>query len=271
MRVAGRAGLVQTTRMLLALIACTSTPGELLDETFTDDAGVEGKVALVVPSLGDSNDALGVLLFFSWDFGNSFYKEEAELHAKVAREHGLVVASMASPRTGTDDGCWWAPRVEDNAAFVDQFVRERLVSGLGVDPERVFTTGLSGGSDFAAAFHLHTGFRYGGGAVALCGGDVPRSNGGACDPEADPEEAPSPSDLSHSDLGRVRYDFAIVADDELLENSKEAAAYYEGLGFENVRHRVVEGAGHCGFTSGWEGLDVFAEGLDYVDSQAAQD
>ena len=137
-----------------------------------------------------------------------------------------------------------------------------------MDPERVFTTGLSGGSDFAAAFHFHTDFRYAGGAVALCGGDVPRLNGGSCEPEGDPAAAPAPTSLSQEALDQVRYDFAIVADDELRENSEEAAAYYQDLGFTSVRHRIVEGSGHCGYTSGWEGLDVMAEGLDYVDSAA---
>ena len=137
---------------------------------------------------------LGVLLFFTEDFGNSGYLEEASLHADVAKEHNLVLASMASPDAPGDAGCWWAPQVEDNAAYVDEFVQQRLVGDLGVDTERLFATGLSGGSDFAAAFHLHTDYRYGGGVVALCGGDIPRLNGGGCEPEANPDPAPAPTD-----------------------------------------------------------------------------
>jgi hypothetical protein len=248
--------------MLFLLLAACSSRSNVLDETFTSDDGTTASVALVMPE--GTSDPAGVLLFFTWDFGNSAYYEQAELHAEIAQEHGLIVASMASPRVSGDSGCWWAPQVQENAAYVDEFVQERLVDRHDVDTERIFTTGISGGSDFAAAFHLHTAYRYGGGVVALCGGDIPRLSGGSCEPESDPEPLLAPS-FTTGDIDRVRYDFAIVADDELRENSEAAAAYYTDLGFDHVRHRIVEGSGHCGFDSGWEGLDVFAEGMDYVD------
>ena len=250
---------------LLLLAACTTNAASVLDETFTSSNGLAANVALVVPDSPSDQPPLGVLLFFTEDFGNSGYLEQASLHADVAKEHNLVLASMASPDAPGDAGCWWAPQVEDNTTYVDEFVQQRLVGDVGADTERLFTTGLSGGSDFAAAFHLHTDYRYGGGVVALCGGDIPRLNGGGCEPEADPDPAPAPTDLTSADLDRVRYDFEIVADDFLLGHSEAAAAYYTDLGFSTVRHRIVDGSGHCGFESGWEGLDVFAEGMDYVD------
>lgn len=257
--------------MILFLLACASSKSgshgssDTLDETFTDSAGLSAKVALVLPEEEPDGAAPGVLLFFTWDFGNQEYFDQAELHAELAQEHGLIVASMASPKTPGDSGCWWAPRVEDNAAYVDEFVQARLVDELGIDTDRVFTTGLSGGSDFAAAFHFHTDYRYGGGAVALCGGDIPRLNGGGCEPDIDPEPALTPTDLSTDTLDAVRYDLSLTVDDFLREHAEAAAAYYDDLGFSHVRQRIVEGSGHCGFDSGWEGLDVFAEGLDYVD------
>ena len=244
-------------------MGCSSV--QIVDETFTSDSGLTAKVALVVPEQTNGSAPPGVLLFFTEDFGNNGYRKQARLHAEVAQAHGLLLVSMASPDAPGDEGCWWAPQVKDNAAYVDEFLQVRLIGDLGVDPNRVFTTGLSGGSDFAAAFHLHTGYRYSGGVVALCGGDIPRLNGGGCDPEKDPEPAPAPTGLSAADLSRVRYDFAITADDSLLPNSQAAAAFYTELGFTRVRHRIVEGSGHCGFESGWEGLDVLEEGMNYVD------
>ena len=253
--------------IVLLLVACTATKSQTVtDETFTSENGLSADVALVVPDDDESGaSASGVLLFFTWDFGNSEYLKQAKLHAEIAQEHNLIVASMASPKASGDSGCWWAPQVEDNAAYVEEFLKERLIGDLGVDTERVFTTGLSGGSDFAAAFHLHADYRYGGGAVALCGGDIPRLNGGGCEPESDPDPAPAPTDLSTADLDRVKYDFAITSDDSLREHSEAAAAFYTDLGFSHVRQRIADGSGHCGFDSGWEGLDVFAEGMDYVD------
>lgn len=254
--------------LALFLAACSSpssTSGTTLDETFTADNGLSAKVALVVPDSTSDGSAPGVLLFFTEDFGNSGYLDAAELRADIAQEHNLILASMASPAAPGDSGCWWAPQVEDNAAYADEFVQQRLVGELGADPERVFTTGLSGGSDFAAEFHFHTDYRYGGGVVALCGGDIPRLNGGGCEPDTNPDPAAAPTDFTAADLDRVRYNFTITSDDFLRDHSDAATAFYTNLGFTHVNQRIVDGSGHCGFDSGWDGLDVFADGLDEVD------
>lgn len=116
---------------ILTLLACSSARTETLEETFTDSAGLSGRIALVLPEEKEGASDPGVLFFFTGDFGDSEYVEE--------------------------------------------FLQKRLVGELGVDPERVFTTGLSGGSDFAAAFHFQADYHYRGGAVALCGGDVVRT------------------------------------------------------------------------------------------------
>lgn len=81
----------------------------------------------------------------------------------------------------------------ENWAYVEEFLQERLIDELSVSPDRVLTTGLSGGSDFAASFHFHTELRYDGGGGVLCGGDVPRLKGGVCEPTEDPEVAPAPT------------------------------------------------------------------------------
>lgn len=236
-----------------------------LDESFTSNTNATGDLRIIVPDDIADGD-YGVLMFFGWDGGDEYYLEEADLHEPLAAEHRLVTVSMATPLIdGSGSGCWWAPAVQDNAAFVAEFIEQRLIGELRVDPERVFLTGLSGGADFAAALPYHTDFTWGGGVVALCGGDIPRLNGGSCATEQDPEAAPAPTGLSDGVLSKVRYDFASTADDYLLENAEEAAAFYTGLGFERVRQRTVDGTGHCGFAEGWEGLDTLADGLDYVD------
>jgi hypothetical protein len=249
----------------LLLAACTSSSYDVLDETFTAENGLSANVAIVVPENTDSTRPLGALLYFSADFDNSEYVDQAELHAEVAAEHNLVLASMASPSAGDDSGCWWAPQGEDNTDYADEFLQERLIGELGASADRVFTTGLSGGAGFASSFHFFTDYQYSGGAVMLCGGDVPRLNGGGCEPQEDPEAAPAPTDLTAEVLSQVRYDFAITSDDFLLAYTEAGASFYEELGFSDVQHRIVDGSGHCGFDSGWEGLDVFAEGMDYVD------
>lgn len=261
--------------MLMILLGCAEPtaqeavevfdpPTGVLDEEFTDSAGALGKLRIIVPA-DIADGGYGVLLFFGWDGGNSYYQEEADLHEPLADAHRLVTVSLTTPTTDSNSGCWWAPAVQDNAAYVAEFVEQRLIEDLRIDPERIFLTGLSGGADFAAAFHYHSGFAWRGGSVALCGGDIPRLNGGNCDFEVDPEAAPIPKRIPPDALSGIRYDFATTESDYLLENAEEAAAWYADLGFTHVRQRTVAGSGHCGFAEGWEGLDTLADGLDYVD------
>lgn len=202
-------------------------------------------------------DADGALLFFPWDGGGAAYKDEARLHAALAAEHRLILVSMRQPA----GDCWWAPEGLDNVRVVDELLRAELIDARGIDPNRVFLTGLSGGADFASAFHFHTGYVYGGGVIARCGGDIPRTNGGDCAKEESPPPAP-PRPIP-AQRPRLRFDFILTADDPLLPASEAAAAFYADAGFE-VRHRVVPGSGHCGFAEGWEAMDSFAEGLRFV-------
>lgn len=263
--------------IVTCLLACTKKPANdtsqkdafapeagTFDESFTDSTGASGDLRIIVPD-DIAEGGYGALLFFSWDGGDKWYQEEADLHEPLAAEHRLVTVSLATPSTQGTDGCWWAPAVEDNVAYVAEFIQQRLIDELRVDPDRIFLTGLSGGSDFAAAFHFHTDYRWRGGSVALCGGDVPRLNGGNCAFETDPPAAPVPDLIPAGARSGIRYDFAITADDYLRENSEDAAAFYSDLGFTHVQHRIASGSDHCGFTEGWEGLDTLAEGLDYVD------
>lgn len=247
---------------MLLLLACA--PRHALPDrdsaTFTDADGTSGRYRLVVPDGVGEHGPPGALLFFHWDGGAPAYARQAAPRAELAAAHDLVVVSIQAPGRG----CWWSPDVSGYARWVDALVRERLVRDRGVDPGRIFLTGLSGGADFAATFPFHSGFAWGGGVVALCGGDVPRLDGGDCATEASPPAAPLPASLP--DPARaVRYDFALAAGDELLPASLAAAELWRGLGVTHVRHRVVPGEGHCGFADGFAGLRELAEGLDYVD------
>jgi poly(3-hydroxybutyrate) depolymerase len=253
----------------LLLGACTHAPAEParsatadVDATFTDDAGTTGRYRLIAP--GDV-ERPGVLLFFTPDFAGDGYAAHAERRAAIAAAHGLLAVAMANPDLPPGNGCWWTPSIAAYTRYVDQFVARVLVGRYHVDPDRVFLTGLSGGSDFAAEFPYQTGWRYRGGVVALCGGDVPRLDGGDCVDQKDPPAAPPPSDLDGAALDGVRYDFAIDPTDPLLAASRASAAFYRDAGFGRVTHRLVAGDGHCGFADGFDGLDELAAGLDLVD------
>jgi poly(3-hydroxybutyrate) depolymerase len=245
--------------MLLVLVACVGSAklhapaSRTIDGRFVDDRGLSGAYRLVLPR--GRAERPGVLVFFGWDGDGRAYRRMAGLLAPLADARNLVLVTLRNPGPSR---CWWAPTVEENVHWVDRLVTDVVMGPIGVDPGRVIAAGLSGGADFASAFHVHTGDRYGGGAVALCGGDVPRADGGDCDTEADPPvaaRAPRPD---------VRYFFALTADDPLLAHSLAAAAFYGGAG-ANVTHRVVAGEGHCGFVDGFEGLAELEAGLAVVD------
>ena len=123
----------------LLLLGCPKRPEPpvqgAIDASFTDDVGTTGRYTLIVPPTAGASP--GVLL--------------------------------ADPEDAGRDPCWWAPEVERNAHYVDRFITDVLIPTYAIDPNRVFLTGLSGGSDFAAAFPYHTGYRYGGGVVARWG------------------------------------------------------------------------------------------------------
>lgn len=249
---------------MILLFACapalTTGPAELprsevIDGIHTAPDGVSARYRMVLPDA----ELTGLLLFFPWDGAGWRYRRAANRRAALAAAHGLVLISVEAPE---NQDCWWAPAAVKNARYVDSLVQD-ILGRYGLDPERVFTTGLSGGADFAAAFFVHTGFRYGGGVVALCGGDLPRLDGGDCAAELDPPPAPIDQTSARAAAGRVRFDFAITADDPLFAGSARAAALYTDLGFE-TRHRVVSGSGHCGFDEGFDALEALSEGLNWV-------
>ncbi len=79
--------------LTLLFAACTSSGFDVLDETFTAENGLSADVAIVVPEETSSEKPLGALLFFSADFENSYYYDEATARG-VAR--GVRVACRLS-------------------------------------------------------------------------------------------------------------------------------------------------------------------------------
>jgi len=240
----------------------TTAPADLT-ATYTDADGTTGNYRLMVGAGVPASP--GVLLFFDGDFLGKRFAADAAARVDIAAAHGLLVVSMQNPDLPPGNGCWWAPEVEEYARYVDGFVSEVLVGQWGVDPSRVFLTGLSGGSDFSAAFGYHTGWRYGGGAVALCGGDVPRLDGGSCDESLDPPAAPDPDKIPAAALADYRYAYRIDATDPLYDYATASAAWYSDHGFAHVDLQVVAGSGHCGFVDGFDGIKQLEDGLDSVD------
>jgi hypothetical protein len=245
------------------LLALLSSPahGDPLDGVFEASDGLAGSYRLIVPE--GASGRLGLLLFFHADGDVEGFRAHADNLALRGEASRLAVAALSVPSAepapvAPAGGCWWAPRPQRNAAYVGEWIERVARSELGdaFDPSRVYFAGVSGGGDFAAALSLHLGFPYGGGAVALCGGDLPRADGGSCVAEPGPpllDPLPAAGDLPPGAADAFVYSFDLTHDDSLRPLAMAARDYYRELGFE-VLFGDPPGAGHCGFQEPLEQL-----------------
>lgn len=235
-----------------------------VDGVFSASNGLSGAYRLVVPDGAAGAQSLGLLLFFHADGDVEAFRTHADNLVERGEQSHLAVAALAVPGLGGNapaslaDECWWAPRAASNAQYVGEWIESVAAGALGqvLDQDRIYFVGVSGGADFASALPLQLGFRYGGGAVALCGGDLPRGDGGSCVEEPGPpllDPLPAPADLPAGAADAIVYSFDLTADDSLGIHAQAARDYYEDLGFK-VWYATPPGSGHCGFDGSLEAL-----------------
>jgi hypothetical protein len=213
------------------------TPGDFSGR-YTDSHGRLGRYVGWVP---EGVVRPGVLAFLHADDGGDNYAEWIDDATRaLAKAHNMIAISVQEP----DGSCWWAPRQEDNAHFFGDLVADLLIAARRVDPARVYLVGKSGGSFFASGVPALLGFPWGGAVVGLCGGDIPRRNGGNCSADTDPPVADVP--LFSATAPTVRYWFATTTGDEYRRYSMDAANTFRTAGAE-VTFRDVGSGGHCSF------------------------
>ncbi|HVH04700.1 MAG TPA: hypothetical protein VNE71_01730 [Myxococcota bacterium] len=250
--------------LLLLAAACAATVpahAATTDGVFAASNGLAGPYRLVVPDALTGSAPIGLLVYFHADGDVASFPTRANGLVPRGEASRLAVAALSVPRDDATDGtpptdpadqCWWAPRVERNAVYLDQWIQQvvRPVLGARFDGERVFFAGISGGADFAAAANVHLGFRYGGGAVAVCGGDLPRTDGGSCIADPAPplvEPLPGPADVPPGATDAYVYSFDVTKNDPLAELAAEARDLYDALGFPVWFHQPAGSGGHCEF------------------------
>jgi hypothetical protein len=240
------------------LPAAPARGAEPVDGVFSA-GGLSGAYRLVVPDALAASDRMGLLVFFHADGDVDSVASHADGLLERGAKSQLAVSALAVPHAGPADPppsdpaelCWWAPRAQSNAEYVGAWIESVALGELGdrLDFGRIYFAGVSGGGDFASELNLHLGFRYGGGAVALCGGDLPRADGGSCVSDPGPsvvDPLPAVADLPPGAAASFVYSFDLTADDSLRPQALAARDYYEGLGF-SVLFGKPAGSGHCGF------------------------
>jgi poly(3-hydroxybutyrate) depolymerase len=228
--------------MFVALCGCVASAGEApgpVLASHVDAAGRSGLYALIRPA-PRPGESLGALVFFHADGAADRFEEwiSPEM-SQIASRHGLLLVSMREP----DGGCWWAPHARADARYVADFIEHVLVAQHGVDRRRLYLAGKSGGAFFAAGVPVHADTPFGGGVIGLCGGDVPRLDGGDCASEAD-----APAWSAHempSHFSGLRYWFASTAD-EYVDYTLDAAQWFGRRGVD-VSWRPLPGVEHCAF------------------------
>jgi hypothetical protein len=251
--------------LLLALVsvsvAAAPARAAVTDGVFVAGNGLAGPYRLVVPDSLTGATPVGLLVYFHADGDVASFPTRATALVARGEASRLAVAALSVPRDDASDGtpptdpadqCWWAPRVEGNAAYLDEWIQEVAKPALGArfDGARVFFAGISGGADFAAAANAQIGFRYGGGAVAVCGGDLLRTDGGSCVAEPGPPllvPQPGPGDVPAGATDAYVYSFDVTKNDPLAALAADARDFYDGLGFPVWFHQPAGSGGHCEF------------------------
>jgi poly(3-hydroxybutyrate) depolymerase len=224
------------------LCACATPRAEVVSAggafaRFTDSTGRSGEFGLWSPP----GPARGALVLLHADDGIERYAEWlAPAVRALAARHGLVLASLQEP----DRGCWWAPRAGADARYVLDFLERELVAKRGIDRSRLFVAGKSGGGFLAAGLPARSGYAFGGAIIGLCGGDIPRLDGGRC--EDDTDAPPAPDVAVPASPPALSLWFASTTGDEYLPYERAAAAYYRERGLPVVERSLGAG-GHCEF------------------------
>jgi len=234
--------------------------------THTDPGtGRTGQYKMYAPSKSeiDAGKPFGLLLYFHGDFSAAYYEAYADMLAKAAGDHQLIIVSLAVPEAQPETSCWWAPAQGDNARYVEHFIQSTLFKGYNINPNRIFLTGESGGAYFASALPAHLGFKYRGGVIAICGGIDPRQNGGSCSEDREGPALAVPKSIPEVAKRDLRFFYAINPGDFVKVFADSSAFHYRRLGFE-VSYNVVAGSGHCNFGTLY-GVDYILMGLNALD------
>ena len=135
----------------------------------TGSYATSSKYKVNVPDSYNENTPHGLMIYLhgdnAGDYTNPWIFNQL---LPVSKERKLITVSVLSP----DGGRQWYSKPRVHAEFLHQLIENELFKKYNIDPNHIYFTGSSGGSQFLTGiFVAEFTSNYGGGAFPTCGGD----------------------------------------------------------------------------------------------------
>lgn len=204
-----------------------------VEQRFTASNGKASTYKTIIPADAGPDKAYGLTIHLHGDGGGD-YQWLFEPNVAIGKKHDLIGIVVMAPNAAKR----WYNDGEKNAVFLSELIEKELFAKYNVDPERVYFSGVSGGSQFLTGQFLPLfGGRYNSGAVLLCGG---------------PASWLKSFDASESFVKRFKLAWYTHAGDFLADQVEAGIEFYKDKGFQ-VDAEILPGGKHCEFKEGIAG------------------
>ncbi|MEY4631509.1 MAG: hypothetical protein RIQ81_1629 [Pseudomonadota bacterium] len=204
----------------------------LVEATFTASNQKSSNYKTRIPA-DVSQKLYGLTIHLHGDGGGD-YRWLFEDNVRIGLEHDLIGIVVLAPNAERR----WYRQGEQNARFLHELIQNEIAKKYDIDLNRVYFSGVSGGSQFLTGQFIPLyGRYYRSGAVMLCGG---------------PENWQSRLDMGQEDIKSFRLSWLSTAGDFLLDQVEEGISYYQAQGFP-VKSEILRSGEHCDFPGGIDG------------------
>lgn len=204
-------------------------PAGLKTASYTSSDGEVGEYTLFAPS---DNQARGLLVYLHGSGNAAAYANAMNGIKPVADQFDLIPLLVKTSRTDS-----WLEGGVANLLYLDEIIEKEVMASLNIDKQKVFFAGVSGGAVFLTGYFVpRYGYKYRGGAICLCGGEMSILNGiGGI--------------YLNEDLQNyLPIVFYTQQEDYMYDQVKGGEAYYRSKGLK-VTAQYPEGGSHCGFNT----------------------
>ena len=195
--------------------------------------GQKTEYALYLPAESKPRN-YGLLIWFHADGAASTYADAARMYGPDLAKLNLATLAIRAPQ-----GRNWHDVPDTNSRIAHDIITRVIPQKLRLNKQRIVLAGASGGAVFITGMLLPKfAHYYAGGAVLLCGGAPSLLKFGVG----------STRYFNQSNVAakKLRLYFKVQKGDYIYTQSRDAATYYQNLGFE-VNFEDPSGGSHCGF------------------------